>query len=52
MVAIGIVIGKKRLVKYDTLEEDLKDFLKQKNPDLLQANLKAIQKGIEIGEQN
>lgn len=51
MVAIGIIIGKKQLVKYETLEKDLTDFLQKKNPELLQANLKAIKKGIEIGEK-
>lgn len=51
MVAIGIVIGKKGLVKYETIEADLTSFLKTKNPALLEGNLKAIQKGIEIGKQ-
>lgn len=49
MVAIGIVIGKTGLVKYETLEKDLTDFLEKNNPDLLIANLKAIKKGIELG---
>jgi 2-oxoglutarate ferredoxin oxidoreductase subunit gamma len=51
MVAIGIIIGKKKLVKYETLEKDLTDFLQKRNPELLQANLKAIKKGMEIGEK-
>jgi Pyruvate/2-oxoacid:ferredoxin oxidoreductase gamma subunit len=51
MVAIGIVIGKTGIVKYETLEEDLSKFLKKKNPQLLEANLKAIKKGIEIGKK-
>jgi 2-oxoglutarate ferredoxin oxidoreductase subunit gamma len=51
MVAIGIIIGKKDLVKYDTLEKDLTEFLKKKNPDLLEANLKAIKRGIELGRK-
>jgi 2-oxoglutarate ferredoxin oxidoreductase subunit gamma len=50
MVAIGIVIGKTGLVKYETMEADLTAFLKEKNPALLEGNLKAIKKGIEIGE--
>lgn len=48
MVAIGIVIGKTGLVKYETLEKDLTEFLEKKNPELLKANLKAIKKGMEI----
>jgi len=51
MVAIGIVVGKTGLVKYETLEKDLTSFLKKKNPELLEANLKAIKKGIEIGKK-
>lgn len=51
MVAIGIVIGKTGLVKFETLENDLTSFLQKKNPELLKANLKAIRKGIEIGKQ-
>jgi 2-oxoglutarate ferredoxin oxidoreductase subunit gamma len=49
MVAIGIVIGKTELISYETLKKDLTDFLEKKNPQLLDMNLKAIQKGIEIG---
>lgn len=52
MVAIGIIIGKKKLVNYETIEKDLTDFLQKKNPELLKANLSAIKKGIEIGEKS
>ncbi len=52
MVSIGIVIGKTKLVKYETLEKDLKTFMKDKNPALLEANIKAIRKGMEIGESS
>jgi len=48
MVAIGIVIGKTNLVKYETLENDLTAFLAKKNPQLLEANLIAIKKGMEL----
>ncbi len=48
MIAIGIVIGKTGLIKYETLKNDLTTFLKKKNPELLKANLKAIKKGMEI----
>jgi len=49
MIAIGVVIGKTGLVKYETMENDLTAFLKEKNPTLLESNLIAIKKGIEIG---
>lgn len=51
MVAIGIVIGKTGIVKYETLENDLSGYLKKKNPMLLESNLKAIKKGIELGKE-
>jgi len=51
MIAIGIVIGKTGLIKYETMEEDLTSFLKAKNPDLLEKNLAAIKRGMEIGKQ-
>ncbi len=50
MVAIGMVIGKTGIVKYETLEQDLTAFLEKKNPELLKANLKAIKKGIELAQ--
>lgn len=52
MVAIGVVIGRKELVQYETIEQDLTAFLKKKNPDLLAGNLKAIKRGIEIAKEN
>ena len=52
MLAIGIVIGKTGLIKYETMEEDLNSFLKAKNPDLLEKNLAAIKRGIEIGKKH
>ncbi len=52
MLAIGIVIGKTNLIKYETMEEDLTSFLKAKNPDLLELNLKAIKRGMEIGKEH
>jgi len=51
MLAIGIVIGKTGLIKYETMEEDLNAFLKAKDPDLLEKNLIAIKRGMEIGQQ-
>jgi 2-oxoglutarate ferredoxin oxidoreductase subunit gamma len=52
MLAIGIVIGKTGLIKYETMEDDLNSFLKEKNPDLLEQNLIAIKRGMEIGTQH
>lgn len=49
MLAIGIVIGKTGLIQYATMEEDLNSFLKAKNPDLLEMNLAAIKRGMELG---
>jgi 2-oxoglutarate ferredoxin oxidoreductase subunit gamma len=52
MLAIGIVIGKTGIIKYETMEEDLNSFLKTKNPDLLEMNLAAIKRGMEIGKEH
>jgi 2-oxoglutarate ferredoxin oxidoreductase subunit gamma len=51
MLAIGIIIGKTSLIRYETMEADLTSFMKAKNPELLELNLKAIKQGIEIGKQ-
>jgi len=51
MLAIGVVIGKTNLIKYETMEEDLNSFLKTKNPELLEMNLHAIKLGMELGRQ-
>jgi len=48
MLAIGMIIGKTGLVKYETLEEDLTSYMASRNPDLLRLNLAAIKKGMEI----
>ncbi|MCD8479628.1 MAG: 2-oxoacid:acceptor oxidoreductase family protein [Candidatus Cloacimonetes bacterium] len=50
MLAIGIIIGKTGLIRYETMEADLTGFMKSKNPELLELNLVAIKKGIEIGK--
>ena len=52
MLAIGIIIGKTGLIKYETMEEDLNSFLKAKNPELLEKNLIAIKRGMEIGQKH
>ncbi len=51
MIAIGIIIGKTGLIKYETMEEDLNSFMKAKNPELLEKNLIAIKRGMELGKQ-
>lgn len=51
MLAIGIIIGKTGLIKYETMEEDLSSFMKANKPDLLEKNLTAIKRGMEIGRQ-
>ncbi|HPF09273.1 MAG TPA: 2-oxoacid:acceptor oxidoreductase family protein, partial [Candidatus Cloacimonadota bacterium] len=51
MLAIGIIIGKTDIIRYETMEDDLTSFMKSKNPELLELNLKAIKRGIEIGKQ-
>ncbi|MDZ4121793.1 MAG: 2-oxoacid:acceptor oxidoreductase family protein [Candidatus Cloacimonadaceae bacterium] len=51
MLAIGVIIGKTGLIRYETIEDDLNSFLKAKNPDLLEQNLAAIKRGIELGSQ-
>jgi 2-oxoglutarate ferredoxin oxidoreductase subunit gamma len=51
MVSLGVIISKTELVKYETVEKDLREILGKKNPTLLEANLKAIKKGMEIGEK-
>jgi 2-oxoglutarate ferredoxin oxidoreductase subunit gamma len=48
MVAIGMIIGKTGLVKYETIESDLIEYMGTKNPELLEMNLNAIKKGIEL----
>jgi len=48
MIAIGMVIGKTGLVKYDTLEGNLIQTMKTKNPDLLELNLQAIKRGMQM----
>lgn len=50
MLAIGVLIGKTGIIKFETIEEDLNAFLKAKNPDLLEQNLTAIKRGIELGQ--
>jgi len=52
MLAVGIIIGYKGLIKYETIEADLSSYMKAKNPGLLAQNLAAIKRGMEIGSQH
>ncbi|HOE91096.1 MAG TPA: 2-oxoacid:acceptor oxidoreductase family protein [Candidatus Cloacimonadota bacterium] len=48
MIAIGIIIEKTNIIKYDTLADHLTSFLKDRNAELLALNLEAIKKGMEL----
>ncbi len=50
MVAIGIIIGKAGTIKLETIENDLSKYMKAKNPELFEMNIKAIQEGIRIAQ--
>jgi 2-oxoglutarate ferredoxin oxidoreductase subunit gamma len=50
MLALGVMIGKTGVIKYETIEADLTRYMKAKNPDLLELNLKAIRKGMELAK--
>ncbi len=51
MLAIGVIIGRTGIIKYDTIKDDLTAFLKAKDPGLLEQNLNAIKTGIELGKK-
>lgn len=48
MISIGMIIGHTGLIKFETIKSDLEAFLSKKNPDLLEKNLIAIKKGMEL----
>jgi hypothetical protein len=50
MLQSDMIIGKTDVINYETMEEDLNAFLKAKDPDLLEKNLIAIKRGIELGK--
>jgi 2-oxoglutarate ferredoxin oxidoreductase subunit gamma len=52
MVAVGVVVGKTRLVQYETVVKDLKIFFEKKDPKILEINLDAINRGMAIGQKN
>ncbi len=52
VVSIGVLLGKKELVNIQTIKDDLTSFLKAKKPELLDANLKALDSGYEFAKNN
>ncbi len=51
MLAIGIFIEATKVVKHESVEEDLVAFMGEKNPDLLELNMQAIKKGMEFAKE-
>ncbi len=51
IVLLGILIGATGVVSRETLAASLEEKFKDKKPGILEMNLKALDKGIEIGEQ-
>lgn len=51
IILLGILIGATDIVSRDTLAASLEDKFKDKKPGVLEMNLKALDKGIEIGVQ-
>ena len=50
-VLLGVLIGATEIVDRETLLKSLEDKFKSKNPEILELNIKALDKGIEIGKQ-
>lgn len=50
MLAIGVIIGKTGLIRYESMEDDLTEYMGSRNPDLLELNLTAIKRGIDIAK--
>jgi 2-oxoglutarate ferredoxin oxidoreductase subunit gamma len=48
MMTIGIIIKKTNLIKYETIESALKEYMGDKDQKLLEMNLLAVKKGMEI----
>ena len=51
IILLGILIGATGIVAKETLIESLKDKFKDKKPQVLEMNIKALDAGIEIGEK-
>ena len=48
MICIGVIIGKTGMIKFETIEAALKEYMGDKNPELLAMNLTAIRKGMGL----
>jgi 2-oxoglutarate ferredoxin oxidoreductase subunit gamma len=48
MVAIGIIIARTGVIKFESIESALKDFMSDRDQSLLELNLKAIKAGMEL----
>lgn len=51
IVLLGILIGATDIVSRETLAASLEEKFKDKKPGILEMNIKALDKGIEIGKQ-
>lgn len=51
IVLLGILIGATEIVSRDTLILSLEDKFKDKKPEILSMNIKALDKGIELGNK-
>jgi 2-oxoglutarate ferredoxin oxidoreductase subunit gamma len=51
MVALGVYLGKKPVVKLTSVEQTLKENLTGKKAQFIPSNLKAIEKGIELAKK-
>ena len=50
-VLLGVLIGSTGIVDRETLLKSLEDKFKAKKPEILELNIKALDRGIEIGKQ-
>ena len=48
MISIGVIIAKTGLIKFETIEKELNDYMKGKDETLLKMNLTAIKKGMTL----
>lgn len=51
IILIGILIGATDIVSKDVFVQSLEDKFRSKKPEILELNLKALEKGIEIGKK-
>lgn len=52
IILLGILIGATGIVSRETLALSLEEKFKGKKPEILEMNIKALDRGIEIGKQN